>query len=113
MEMAYIAPVAAIIGLAVAFGLSGWIGKVDEGNDRMKEIAGYIREGSMAFLTREYKTMIIVIIALFLIIGFALNNWMTACLYVLGAFLSVLAGYFSMNIATSAEIGRASCRERV
>ena len=57
MEMAYIAPVAAIIGLAVAFGLSGWIGKVDEGNDRMKEIAGYIREGSMAFLTREYKTI--------------------------------------------------------
>lgn len=108
MEMAYIAPVAAIIGLAVAFGLSGWIGKVDEGNDRMKEIAGYIREGSMAFLTREYKTMIIVIVALFLIIGFALNNWMTACLYVLGAFLSVLAGYFGMSVATKGNVRTAN-----
>lgn len=46
--LAIIAVVAAIIGLAVAIGLASWIGKAEEGTDRMKEIAGYIREGAMA-----------------------------------------------------------------
>ena len=45
----YAAPVAGILALVVAFGLSSWIKKQDEGTDRMKEIATYIREGAMAF----------------------------------------------------------------
>ena len=53
------APIAAAIGLIVAFALSAWIKKNSEGNDRMKEISGYIREGAMAFLKREYITMVI------------------------------------------------------
>ena len=65
--------VAAVIGLIVAFCLASWIKKTDEGTDRMKEIAGYIREGAMAFLAREYKTMVIVVVVLFLVIGFALQ----------------------------------------
>ena len=68
--LAIIAVVAAIIGLVVAVGLASWISKADEGNDRMKEIAGFIREGAMAFLAREYKVMVIVIAVLFLLIGF-------------------------------------------
>ena len=64
--------IAAVVGLVVAFCLAAWIKKTDEGTDRMKEIAGYIREGAMAFLAREYKTMVIVVVVLFLIIGFAL-----------------------------------------
>ncbi|MFQ7472682.1 MAG: sodium/proton-translocating pyrophosphatase, partial [Anaerovoracaceae bacterium] len=69
----------AIIGLAVAVGLASWIGKAEEGTDRMKEIAGYIREGAMAFLAREYKTMVIVIVVLFLLIGFFID-WITGIL---------------------------------
>ncbi len=102
--LSVIAPIAAIVGLIVAFVLSSWIGKVDEGTDRMKEISGYIREGAMAFLKREYKTMAIVIIVLFLLIGFGLQNWVTAVLYVIGALLSVLAGYFGMNVATKGNV---------
>lgn len=98
--LAIIAVVAAIIGLAVAIGLASWIGKAEEGTDRMKEIAGYIREGAMAFLKREYKIMAIVIAVLFLLIGFGLGNWVTAVLYVFGALLSVLAGFFGMKVAT-------------
>lgn len=98
--LAIIAVVAAIIGLAVAIGLASWIGKAEEGTDRMKEIAGYIREGAMAFLKREYKIMVIVIAVLFLLIGFGLGNWVTAVLYVFGALLSVLAGFFGMKVAT-------------
>lgn len=98
------AVVAAIIALVFAYGLSSWISKVDEGNDRMKEIAGYIREGAMAFLTREYKTMVIVIVVLFVLIGVGLHNWTTAILYLVGALLSVLAGYCGMSVATKGNV---------
>lgn len=104
----FIAPIAAVIGLIVAFCLASWIGKADEGTDRMKEIAGFIREGAMAFLRREYKTMVIVIVVLFLLIGFGLGNWTTAVLYVIGALLSVLAGFFGMNVATKGNVRTAN-----
>ena len=101
--MNWIVPIAALVGLLVAFCLSSWIGKSDEGTDRMKEIAGYIREGAMAFLKREYKTMVIVIAVLFLLIGFGIT-WTTAVLYLIGALLSVLAGFFGMNVATKGNV---------
>lgn len=101
-------PVIALVGLLVAFCLASWIKKADEGIDRMKEIAGFIREGAMAFLRREYKTMVIVIAVLFLLIGFGLNNWTTAILYVFGALLSVLAGFFGMKVATLGNVRTAN-----
>ncbi|MBQ4649372.1 MAG: sodium-translocating pyrophosphatase [Firmicutes bacterium] len=100
--------IAAAIGLVVAFCLAAWIKKADEGTDRMKEIAGYIREGAMAFLSREYKTMVIVIALLFVLIGFGLKSWTTAILYVCGALLSVLAGYFGMQVATLGNVRTAN-----
>lgn len=102
-----IAPICAVVALIVAFCLASWISKADEGTDRMKEIAGYIREGAMAFLRREYKTMAIVIVVLFLLIGFAIS-WTTAVLYLIGALLSVLAGYFGMNVATKGNVRTAN-----
>ena len=99
---------AAVIGLIVAFCLAAWITKAPEGTDRMKEIASYIREGAMAFLKREYKTMVIVIVALFLLIGFGLQSWTTAILYLCGALLSVLAGYFGMQVATLGNVRTAA-----
>ena len=104
----YFAVIAAVIGLVVAFCLAAWIKKADEGTDRMKEIAGYIREGAMAFLAREYKTMVIVVVVLFLIIGFALQSWTTAVLYLCGAALSVLAGFFGMKVATLGNVRTAN-----
>ena len=106
--MKFFAVIAAAIGLIVAFCLAAWIKKADEGTDRMKEIAGYIREGAMAFLKREYKTMVIVIVVLFLLIGFGLKSWTTAVLYVCGALLSVLAGFFGMKVATLGNVRTAN-----
>ncbi len=100
--------IAAVIGLAVAFCLAAWIKKADEGTDRMKEIASYIREGAMAFLKREYRTMVIVVVVLFLIIGLALQSWTTAVLYLCGAALSVLAGFFGMKVATLGNVRTAN-----
>jgi len=99
---------AAVFGLVVAFCLAAWILKAEEGTDRMREIAGYIKEGAMAFLTREYKTMVIVIVALFLLIGIGLKSWITAGLYVFGALLSVLAGFFGMKVATNGNVRTAN-----
>ena len=105
--LSLIAPIAAIIGLIVAFSLATWISKADEGNDRMREIAGHIREGAMAFLKREYKVMAIVIIVIFLVIGIFIG-WLTSLLYVIGALLSVLAGFFGMNVATKGNVRTAN-----
>ena len=99
---------AAAFGLLVAFCLAAWIMKAEEGTDRMKEIAGYIKEGAMAFLVREYKTMVIVIAVLFVLIGFGLKSWITAILYLCGALLSVLAGYFGMKVATNGNVRTAN-----
>ena len=87
--------------------IASWISKAEEGTDRMKEIAGYIREGAMAFLGREYKTMIIVIAVLFVLIGFGIK-WLTAILYVIGAVLSVLAGFCGMKVATLGNVRTAN-----
>jgi K(+)-stimulated pyrophosphate-energized sodium pump len=97
--LAILTPVAAIIALLFAYGLASWVGKMDPGTDRMKEISGYIREGAMAFLKREYQYMAVVIVILFLILGF-LIDWTTAVLYVFGSLFSVLAGFFGMTVAT-------------
>lgn len=99
---------AAVAGLLIAFCLASWISKASEGTDRMKEIAGYIREGAMAFLKREYRTMVIVIVVLFLLIGIGLQSWITAVLYVCGALLSVLAGFFGMKVATNGNVRTAN-----
>ncbi len=105
--LAITAPVAAIIALVFAYTLSAWISKMDEGTERMKEISGFIRVGAMAFLKREYQSMLAVILILFLVIGFSIN-WTTAILYVFGAVFSVLAGFFGMRVATKGNVRTAS-----
>ena len=106
-DLVILAPISGVAALIVAYGLSSWIGKIDDGTARMQEIAGYIKEGAMAFLKREYKTMAIVIIALFLILGLGIN-WTTAVLYVVGALFSVMAGFFGMNVATKGNVRTAN-----
>lgn len=105
--LAILAPAAAIIALVFAYSLSAWINRMDEGTERMKEISSYIREGAMAFLRREYQSMIVVILILFLGIGFSID-WTTAILYVFGACFSVLAGFFGMRVATKGNVRTAS-----
>ncbi len=110
--LAISATVIAFIALIFAYSLSSWVGKADEGADRMTELSGYIREGTMAFLKREYKTMILFILALFAILGFVID-WITAVLYVVGALFSVLAGFFGMRAAVkgSARTANAAMKE--
>ena len=64
---------AGALAILMAVLLTTWITKQDAGNDRMKEIAGYIREGAMAFLKREYTYMVVIMGILFIIILVGLN----------------------------------------
>ena len=110
-KLALLAPVLGVVALLFAFYLSKKVSKQDAGTDRMKEIAGYIREGAMAFLKREYKIMVIVIVVLFVLIGLFIN-WISAVLYVCGALLSVLAGFFGMKVATLGNVRTAAAAEK-
>ena len=74
----------------------------------MKEIASAISEGARAFLTAEYKILIVFVMVLFLLIGFGIGNWVTAICFVVGALFSTLAGYFGMNVATKANVRTAN-----
>ena len=105
--MQLFAVIAAAVGLFVAFCLAAWIRKGSTGTERMTEISGFIREGAFAFLKREYKTMIIVIVVLAVVIAIAISP-KTAVLYVCGALLSVLAGFFGMNVATLGNVRTAA-----
>ena len=105
--MAYVAPLVGIIALGMAYSLAAWISKVDAGTDRMKEIAGYIAEGAMAFLKREYKTMIFVIVVLCGLLCVGIDP-ITGVLFVCGALFSVLAGYFGMRVATMGNVRTAN-----
>ena len=82
----FTAPAVGVLSLLVAFFLAKWVGSVDPGTDRMKEIAGFIHEGAMAFLKREYKTMVIVVIVLTAVLAIFIDP-VTAILYVIGSLL--------------------------
>ncbi|GMT99578.1 sodium-translocating pyrophosphatase [Corallococcus caeni] len=74
-----------------------------DGDATMNRIAGYIREGAMAFLVREYKVLAIYCVVVAVIIGLALGPTASAS-FVAGAFLSLLAGYIGMKAATFANV---------
>jgi K(+)-stimulated pyrophosphate-energized sodium pump len=108
-QLVYGVPVAGAIALLFALWKSTWIGKQKEGTDKMKEIAGHIREGAMAFLGREYKWLAIFVVvvagALFLINrNAAQSHWLVAVSFVVGAICSALAGYIGMRVATLANV---------
>ena len=110
----FIPIIAGALALAFAIWKASWIGKQDAGTDRMKEIAGYVQEGAMAFLKREYRVLAIFVVAVAVLLGiangigesteFSYKNPLIAFSFVLGALCSALAGWFGMRVATNANI---------
>ena len=92
---------------AIIYGLlqSRWIVSLPAGNARMQEISGAVREGAVAYLKRQYTTIAVVGVALFLVIGFIPKlGWLTAWGFAIGALFSALSGVIGMNISVRANV---------
>lgn len=104
MTLYYMIPAAGLLALVYSYWKSSWINKQDQGNARMQEIGGAVREGAMAFLSREYKVLSIFVIAVAIALYLARvssGTELVAVSFVVGAFCSGLAGYIGMRVATA------------
>ncbi len=108
-KLIYLVPVLGIVGLLVMMVKSRWVNGQDAGQPKMKELAAYIKEGALAFLSAEYR-----ILAIFVVIAGALlgaisamvetTHWFIMIAFVMGSFFSALAGNIGMRIATAANV---------
>jgi len=98
-----IALACAAIGIIFGIVWALWILKQPSGNDRMREIAAAIQQGASAYLNRQYTTIAVVGVILFVVLGFTLH-WTTAVGFAVGAILSGLAGYIGMNVSVRANV---------
>ncbi|MDD3284893.1 MAG: sodium-translocating pyrophosphatase [Patescibacteria group bacterium] len=76
--------------------------KKDQGNENVKEIAQAIYHGSMTFLKKEYKVLIVFIIIIAILLSIGMNKWQVGLAFIIGSFTSALAGNIGMRIATKA-----------
>ena len=90
-----------ILAILYSIYLIYWLFKQPQGNANMIEISKAIREGSMAYLNRQYKTVAVVSIVLAVIIGYSLG-WATSIAFLVGGIASALTGYIGMNVAVRA-----------
>ena len=97
--------ISGVLALLYAFWKSTWIGKQDPGNEKMQEIGAAVREGAMAFLSREYKVLAVFVVAVAILLfagNYAEGAGLVGVSFVVGAMCSGLAGFFGMRVATLA-----------
>ncbi|MEM9327832.1 MAG: sodium-translocating pyrophosphatase, partial [Bacteroidota bacterium] len=108
-NLIYLPPVLGLVGLVVMVLKAQWVNKQDAGDQKMRDLAQYIREGALAFLAAEYR-----VLAIFVVVAGALlavvstivetTHWLIVVAFVFGAVFSALAGNIGMRIATAANV---------
>ncbi len=112
--------VVSLISLGYAGWLASWVLKKDMGTPKMQEISNAIKEGAVAFLNRQYKTIIsLALLTAVIIFGIyygVQNNaslaWKTGIAFIFGSFSSALAGYVGMHIAIRSNVRTAAASTR-
>ncbi|HXV60306.1 MAG TPA: sodium-translocating pyrophosphatase [Vicinamibacteria bacterium] len=100
-------PVLGLAALLFAWYKAGFVARQDAGTDRMKEIAGFIRTGAMAFLWREYSVLALftlVVTVLLVVSNYRAGTALVGLSFLVGASSSALAGFFGMRVATQANV---------
>jgi len=92
-----------LLTVIYALGLVRWITKQASGDERMRSIAEAIQQGATAYLNRQYRTVAVVAIIAFILLGLLLN-WTAAVGFLVGAILSAISGYIGMNISVRANV---------
>ena len=111
MIIALFAIVPALAAVVYGLVLVAWINKQPAGDERMQAIARAIQDGAKAYLSRQYRTVAWVAMAMFLVLGLAVD-WFTALGFVVGACLSALAGVIGMNISVRANLRTAEAAKK-
>ena len=107
----YLILAAAVVSLAMAFGLYRKNASIQVESPRTREIAGFIHEGAMAYLKRQYVVMAIFAAVMFVVLLIILG-WQTAVCFLVGALFSVLSGFFGMLSATKANVRTAQSAKK-
>src|SRR3989339_58093 len=98
---------------AIVYGviLIGWISRQPAGSDRMQAIAKAIQEGARAYLKRQYRTVALVAVAVFILLWIFLG-WKTGIGFIVGAIFSGVAGYLGMTISVKANVRTAEAARK-
>ncbi len=105
----YLPPILALVGLVVMVVKARWVNKQDAGDEKMQDLARYIREGALAFLHAEYRILAIFVVVAGILLGVVsmfveTTHWFIVVAFVIGAVFSALAGNIGMRIATAANV---------
>src|SRR3990167_10085744 len=103
----FVAPLTALLALGYGLFLSRSVLREDEGSQKLKQIGKAIREGAMAYLSRQFKVVFPIMGVLTILIAFTLGVGVAAT-FLLGAVFSAIIGYFGMWIAVRANVRTAN-----
>src|SRR3989338_501279 len=106
-----IAIIISLMALSYSWILASKINKLEPGTEKMQEIASAIKEGAMAYLARQYKTIAIFAVIITVILGI-LFKWPVAVGFLFGAILSGLAGYIGMSVSVRANVRTANIAKK-
>ncbi|MBE9515244.1 MAG: sodium/proton-translocating pyrophosphatase, partial [Chloroflexi bacterium] len=105
MDLVWICVIVGLVGAGAVAYFARYVLRQDQGSERIKEISGAIKEGGLAFIHREYRTLGIVVAVVAIILLAAMPaelGWRMAVAFIFGAICSMGAGYAGMNMALRA-----------
>ncbi|WP_319378056.1 sodium-translocating pyrophosphatase [uncultured Methanocorpusculum sp.] len=111
MDLIYLAPICAVLGLLFALYSFSIVKKEGSGDEKMQKIAAAIHLGAMVFLNRQYRAIGAFVVVIAIILAILISQWAALC-YVIGATLSATAGYIGMHSATKANVRTTNAAKR-